>query len=277
MVAQANSQLPEKPIGEWTPDRYHMYPNPWVNASQCQTTETSGLCDYNKMLTDEQRLNFIEQPEMNRGIDKGNLCKNVDGEIRFMLTVAMMKQIGPGISDYRAAGKEFARKFRTDWNLPSCSVILVASNVDKTSFLDAGPDLTVLLTANITKKIDLDIYEEYFMKGLLADGINTTLFQYREVLEAVALLTTVPPSTTTTTPATAAAATTEQTYMYENGESSGYTPIIIGIIIPIIGVSIVAILIVILIKYKKRADTRSATEAQHLSPKPAADGKGQIA
>ena len=59
LVLRVSSQPPAKPIGEWSPNRADAYPNPWVDSEKCKTLETSGLCDYNQMLTVEQSKHLL--------------------------------------------------------------------------------------------------------------------------------------------------------------------------------------------------------------------------
>ena len=47
------------------------------------------------------------------------------------------------------------------------------------SFLDAGARVIELLSANVTEKIDQDIYEKYFSEGRFVEGLNATLSEYR--------------------------------------------------------------------------------------------------
>jgi len=59
LVLRVNSQPPPKPIGEWSPNRAEMYPNPWVDSQGCKTQETSGLCDYNEMLNGAESKHLL--------------------------------------------------------------------------------------------------------------------------------------------------------------------------------------------------------------------------
>ena len=59
MALQISSQPPPRPIGEWSPNRAEMYPNPWVDFQACKTEGTSGLCDYNEILNEAESKHLL--------------------------------------------------------------------------------------------------------------------------------------------------------------------------------------------------------------------------
>jgi len=226
-----------------------MYQNPWVNPSACKTQAPSGLCDINGMLNETERKSIAEQPELKASNADGCLCnKGCGANMRISVTVTVMKKIGPQITDYKAAAKDFAEKFRPFWNLGNCSVILIASVGDNMSLADAGSDVINLVGVNETNRIDQDMYEKYFMKGLFVEGINETLNEYRLALAVVAAQT----------PAPTPAPTLES-------EAPGGSSTIIIIVIIVVLVAVIGIIIIIIFIRFKQKDRREISTGKPLS------------
>jgi len=246
LAVQVSSQLPPKPIGEWHYDRAEMYPNPWINPSACKTPAPSGLCDVNGMLTDEERNSMVEQPEMKAS------NKDCDAKMRISVTVAVMKKIGPQITDYRAAAKEFAEKFRLAWNLGNCSVILIASVNDNMCFLDEGSDVNDLLSAVVREDFDQKINNNCSI-GDFVGGINTMLNEYRDALAVAAAQTPAP------TPAPTPTLESEA----PGGSSTIIIIVIIVVLVVVIGISVIIIIIFIRSKRSRGISTGKPLPSPH--------------